>query len=66
MAECIEELRAKNAHLEKKISELSVENDRIRAEKYSAESALRDVKAEKEKLLQIIENLSKGYANMES
>lgn len=66
MAECIEELRAKNANLEKKISELSVENDRIRTEKYSLESALRDVKAEKEKLLQIIENLSKGYANMES
>lgn len=66
MAECIEELKAKNAHLEKKISELSVEIDRIRTEKYSAESALRDVKTEKEKLLQIIENLSKGYANMES
>lgn len=61
-----EELKAKNIMLEKKISELSVENEKLRSDKYSAESELRDLRREKDRLLQIIENLSKGYANIES
>ncbi len=66
METSVEELKAKNVMLEKKISELSVENEKLRSDKYSAEGELRDVKKEKDRLLQIIENLSKGYANTES
>lgn len=62
MGECEDEktLRQKNQQLEKRISELSVENTRISNENYSLCSELRAVKSEKEKLLRIIEDLSKG------
>lgn len=66
MEECAEKLRAENVELKKKITELSAENERLRSDKYSIDSELRDTKKEKDRLLQIIENLSKGYANMES
>lgn len=68
MGECENEknLTSKNQQLEKRISELSVENTRISNENYSLSIELRAVKSEKEKLLRIIEDLSKGYANMKS
>lgn len=65
MEECAEKLKVENVELKKRITELSAENECLRSDKYSIDNELRYTKREKDRLLQIIENLSKGYASME-
>ena len=50
--------------LENRISELSVERERIYTELSNAKSELYRLNSEKEKLLEIVENLSKGFAKV--
>ncbi len=60
----VEELRAEIEKLQKQVSELSDKNDKLRNENYSLDNAVRDLEKEKDKLLAIIDNLSKGFATL--
>lgn len=48
--------------LESKLSEVAIESERYRTELYSLKSAYSSVEREKDKLLNIIDNLAKGMA----
>jgi len=58
----VEELKAEIATLQNRVSELSDKNDKLQTENYSLGSGFRDLQREKDKLLVIIDNLSKGFA----
>jgi len=58
----VEELKTEIATLQNRVSELSDKNDKLQTENYSLGSEVRNLQKEKDKLLAIIENLSKGLA----
>ena len=59
-----QQFRDKVSKLENRISELLAERERIFTELGNAKSELYRLNSEKDKLLQIVENLSKGFAKM--
>lgn len=58
------ELRKENSALKDKISKLTADNELLRSKKYEMESEVRNLEERNKTLLRIIENLSKGFANM--
>lgn len=64
MEENMEALREKNRTLENKIFELTVDRESLQNKKYAMESEVRNLEEKNKTLLRIIENLSKGFANM--
>ncbi len=58
----VEELKAEIEKLQKQVSELSDEKDELWLKNRSLESAARGLQSENDKLLAIIDNLSKGFA----
>jgi hypothetical protein len=64
MEENLEALREKNRTLENKIFELTVDRESLQNKKYAMESEVRNLEEKNKTLLRIIENLSKGFANM--
>lgn len=64
MEENMEALREKNRTLENKIFELTVDKESLQNKKYAMESEVRNLEEKNKTLLRIIENLSKGFANM--
>lgn len=64
MEENMEALREKNRTLENKIFELTLDRESLQNKKYAMESEVRNLEEKNKTLLRIIENLSKGFANM--
>ena len=64
MEENLEALREKNRTLENKIFELTVDRESLQNKKYAMESEVRNLEEKNKTLLRIIENLSKGFADM--
>lgn len=62
----VEKLKSEIKKLNEKITELSTKNAVYLQDKYSAESQARDAVKEKDKLLSIIADLSKGIANLQN
>lgn len=66
MEKSVEELKFKISELEKKVSELSVKNEELLNKNYLIDTHGRKLESENDRLLRIIENLSKGYAENNS
>lgn len=59
-----QQFRDKISRLESRISELSIESEKRWTELCAVKMALNSSEREKEKLLSIVENLSKGFAKL--
>lgn len=62
--ETINKLKADNERMEKELSELRTKYSVLLAEKNEISNRVYDLKREKEQLLSIVSDLSKGIANL--
>ncbi len=60
------QLEAENEKLKKELSEIKEKEYKKSVENSRLECKISSLEREKDRLLEIIENLSKGFANMES
>lgn len=60
------QLEAENEKLKKELSEIKDKEYKKSAENRRLENEIYSLEREKDRLLEIIENLSKGFANIES
>lgn len=61
----MKQLEAENEKLKGELSEIKDKEYKNSVENRRLESRISDLKREKDRLLEIIENLSKGFANIE-
>lgn len=60
------QLEAENEKLKRELKELREEGNKLSSANRTLDSLIYDLKNEKSRLLDVIENLSKGFANIES
>lgn len=61
----MKQLEAENEKLKRELSEIKDKEYKNSVENRRLESRISDLEREKDRLLEIIENLSKGFANIE-
>lgn len=62
----IEKLKKENEELKERVTNMQVENSKQHQELYDLRSELREAADEKRKLLSIVTDLSRGFANLKN
>lgn len=62
----MKQLETENEKLKRELQELREERSKLSSTNRTLDSLIYDLKNEKSRLLDVIENLSKGFANIES
>lgn len=62
----MKQLEAENEKIKRELQDLRKERSKLSSANRTLDSLIYDLKNEKRRLLDVIENLSKGFANIES